>query len=116
MNVTDRDANTREEIHRKLAQSREEVSRLLDPPRGNSATNGQAGAPGHSDFPRSRTMKILLSGRGLGAIGALAAGLLIARPALALRLLKVLPVSALAKTLIARVMTTLKAGPEDPQP
>jgi hypothetical protein len=114
VNVTDRDASAREEIHRKLAQSREEVSRVLDPPRGNAPSNGQAGAPRHSDFPRSRTMKMLLSSRGLGAIGALAAGLLIARPALALRLLKVLPVSALAKTLIARAMTHLKETPEDP--
>jgi hypothetical protein len=113
MNVADRDASAREELHRKLARSREEVSRLLDPPRGNSATNGQAGATGHSDFPRSRTMKILLSSRGLGAMSALAAGLLIARPALALRLLKALPVSALAKTLITRVMSALKAKPED---
>jgi hypothetical protein len=109
----DRDSSAREELHRKLAQSREEVSRLLDPPRRNSATNGQAGEPDHSDFPRSRTMKLLLSSRGLGALGALAAGLLIARPALALRLFKVLPVSALAKTLIVRGIAALKGSPED---
>jgi len=112
----DRDSSAREEIHRKLAQSREEVSRLLDPPREQSAAGGQAGAPGRSDFPRSRTMKMLLSSPGLGAIGALAAGLLIARPALALRLLRMLPVSALAKPLIARIVTALKAtgGPSSP--
>jgi hypothetical protein len=113
MNVTDRDLSARDEIRRKLAESRDEVSRLLDPPRAHSAGNGQAGAPGRSDFPRSRTMQMLLSSRGLGAVGALAAGLLIARPALALRLLRILPVSAVAKTLVARALSALKSTPED---
>ena len=40
----------------------------------------------HAGFPRSRTMQMLMSGRGLGTLGALAAGLIVARPALALRL------------------------------
>jgi len=109
MNVTDREATARDEIRRKLAQSREEVSRLLDPPRAQSAGNGQSGAPGRSSFPRSRTMRMILSSRGLGTVGALAAGLLIARPALALRLLRILPVSAVAKTLIARAVSALKS-------
>jgi hypothetical protein len=115
MSVTDRDTAARNEIRRKLAQSRDEVSRLLDPPRAPAAAgNGQAGSPGRSDFPRSRTMRMLLSSRGLGTVGALAAGLLIARPALALRLLRILPVSAVAKTLIARAVSALKSTPEDP--
>ena len=113
MNVADRDLSARNEIRKKLAQSREEVSRLLDPPRTQSAGNGQAGAPGRSGFPRSRTMQMLLSSRGLGAVGALLAGLLIARPALALRLLRILPVSAVAKTLIARGLSALKSAPEE---
>jgi hypothetical protein len=113
MNVADRDLSARNEIRKKLAQSREEVSRLLDPPRAQSAGNGQAGAPGRSGFPRSRTMQMLLSSRGLGAVGALLAGLLIARPALALRLLRILPVSAVAKTLIARGLSALKSAPEE---
>jgi len=53
-------------------------------------------------FPRSRTMQILMSGRGLGTLGAAAAGLLIARPGLALRLLRILPVSAVVKTFVLR--------------
>jgi hypothetical protein len=114
MNVADPDLSARNEIRRKLAQSREEVSRLLDPPRARSAGNGQA--PGRSDFPRSRTMQMLLSSRGLGAVGALLAGLLIARPALALRLLRILPVSAVAKTLIARALSALKSAPEERSP
>src|SRR5271165_6692818 len=116
MNLADRDLAARTEIRRKLAESRAEVSRVLDPPRVQSGGNGQAGAPGHSGFPRSRTMRMLLSSRGLGTMGALAAGLLVARPALALRLLRFLPVSAVAKTLIARALSTLKSAPEVEEP
>lgn len=116
MNMIDRDLAARTEIRRKLAESRGEVSRVLEPPRVQSTGNGQAGAPGHSGFPRSRTMRMLLSSRGLGTMGALAAGLLVARPALALRLLRFLPVSAVAKTLIARAMSTLKSAPEVEEP
>lgn len=110
--MIDRDSSARDEIRRKLAQSREEVSRLLDPPR-TAAGNGAAGVPDGGGFPRSRTMRMLMSSPGLGSLAALAAGLLIARPALALRLLRFLPVSALAKTLIARAVSALKANSEN---
>jgi hypothetical protein len=56
-------------------------------------------------------MRMLLSGRGLGTLGALAGGLLIARPALALRLLRFVPANAVAKMLMARVMSALKEKP-----
>jgi hypothetical protein len=112
LNVMDRDLSARNEIRAKLAQSREEVRRLLDPPREPPAGNGQAN-PGHNGFPRSRTMRMLVSSRGLGALGALASGLLIARPGLALRLLRLVPLSAIAKILIARAVSALKASPDD---
>jgi hypothetical protein len=54
-------------------------------------------------------MQMLLSGRGLGTLGALAGGLLIARPALALRLLKFVPASAVAKMIMARAVGALKS-------
>jgi hypothetical protein len=108
----DRDLSARNEIRTKLAQSREEVRRVLDPPREPQAGNGQAN-PGHGDFPRSRIMRMLMSSRGLGALGALASGLLIARPALALRLLRLVPVSAITKILIARAVSALKGSPDD---
>ncbi len=63
-------------------------------------------------FPRSRTMRALLSSRGLGAVGALVGGLLIARPSLALRLLRMVPVSAVGKMLIAKAVSGL--GRRDP--
>ncbi len=106
--MTDRDDVARREILTRLAVSREELRRVLDPPHreadGNSA---QPRTPG--GFPRSRTMQMFTSGRGIGTLGALAAGLLIARPALALRLLRMLPASAVAKTLLLRAVGSLRA-------
>ncbi|HEY6621062.1 MAG TPA: hypothetical protein VIY68_16060 [Steroidobacteraceae bacterium] len=109
--MTDRDAAERDLIRIRLAQSREELRRILDPPPAQS--NGSGAGPDHnpSGFPRSRTMQMLLSGRGLGTLGALAGGLLIARPALALRLLRFVPASAVAKMLMARAVNALKGKP-----
>src|SRR6201986_3312105 len=89
--MKEHDAAARDQIRARLAQSREELRVLLDPPP--SAGNGSAAlsANGMGGFPRSRTMQALLSSRGLGTLGALAGGLLIARPALALRLLRLRP-------------------------
>jgi hypothetical protein len=53
-------------------------------------------------------MQMLMSGRGLGTMGAAAAGLLVARPALALRLLRMLPAGALARMLLMRAITALR--------
>jgi hypothetical protein len=102
------DADARRAVLDKLAQSREEVRLILDPPpaevQGGSSPGGAA-----SQFPRSRTMRALLSSRGLGAVGALAGGLLVARPSLALRLLRMVPVSAVGKMLIGKAITGLRA-------
>jgi len=106
--MVDRDANARSLIHTKLAQSREELRSILDPPpRENGA--GQSAGEAHAGFPRSRTMRTLLSSRGLGTLGALAGGLLIARPALALRLLRLVPATAVAKMLMAKAVGMLKS-------
>jgi hypothetical protein len=110
--MTDRDEQAQAEIRARLAVSREELRRLLDPPRNESdAGNSMAGDyPG--GFPRSRTMQMLMSGRGLGTLGAIAAGLLVARPALALRLLRMLPASAVARMLLMKAFTALRAKRE----
>jgi hypothetical protein len=109
--VTDRDAAELELIRNRLAQSRQELRLLLDPPPTEGNGGGAAGMNGHSGFPRSRTMQTLLSSRGLGTLGALAGGLLIARPALALRLLRLVPASAVAKMLMAKAVSALKSKP-----
>jgi hypothetical protein len=106
--MADRDAAARDLIYKRLAQSREELRTLLEPSRESNGS-GEAGMNGHAGFPRSRTMQMLMSSRGLGALGALAGGLLIARPALALRLLRFIPASAVAKMLMARAVSALKS-------
>jgi hypothetical protein len=114
MPITHRDAATLAEIRTRLAVSRDELARLLDPPRNEG---GGGGEPGDyvGGFPRSRTMQLLMSGRGIGTLGALAAGLLMARPALALRLLRMLPASALARMILTRTFSALRAK-HDPPP
>lgn len=110
--MADRDAAARDLIHARLAQSREELRLLLDPPPAESG-GGEARMNGHAGFPRSRTMQMLMSSRGLGALGALAGGLLIARPALALRLLRFVPANAIAKMLMAKAVSALRSRPHD---
>jgi hypothetical protein len=59
-------------------------------------------------------MQMLMSSRGLGTLGALAGGLLLARPSLALRLLRFVPANAVAKMLMAKAVGALKSKPRNP--
>ena len=94
----------------KLAQSRAEIRRLLEPPpRPHHGGTHEA----HLDesggaFPRSRTMKTIMSVRGLGTVGAVVGGLLMARPALAFRLLRMLPTGAVARMLMVKALAALR--------
>jgi hypothetical protein len=112
--MTIQDDAAQAEILARLAASREELRRLLDRTRDTADANGSRADDrfGSGDFPRSRTMQMLMSGRGLGTLGAAAAGLLIARPGLALRLLRILPASTIAKTLLVRTIAALRTKPE----
>ena len=110
--MTDTDAEELTEVRARLKQSREEVRLLLDPPVPAPGEPGAAGVFG--GFPRSRTMRLLMSSRGLGALGVLASGFLIARPVLAFRLLRLLPVGGVAKIIIARVLSAIESGARDP--
>jgi hypothetical protein len=108
--MAERDDAARAAIIARLDTSREELRNLLDPPR--KVPNGDGGADAGASlgaFPRSRTMQMLLSGRGLGTLGAAAAGLLVARPTLALRLLRLLPASAIGKVILARAFSSLRS-------
>jgi hypothetical protein len=94
----------------RLAQSRAEICRVLEPPPRVSSSGGKERSDGqHSAFPRSRTMKLLMSGRGIGAVGAVVGGLALARPALAFRLLRLLPSGAVARMLILKAFSALRA-------
>jgi hypothetical protein len=105
------DDATRAETLAKLAQSRAEIRRVLEPAPPRAHHSGPQES--HIDetvgaFPRSRTMRLLMSGRGLGAVGAVVAGLALARPALILRLLRVLPTGAVARMLAVKAVTALR--------
>jgi hypothetical protein len=108
--MTDRDDTAQAEILARLSVSREEIRRLLDPPRREPEEGLPPGDHGADFFPRSRTMQMLMGGRGLGVLGALAGGLFIARPGLALRLLRLLPTGTVARMLLAKSLGALRGG------
>jgi hypothetical protein len=107
------DAAARKAILAKLSESREQVRQLLDPPRTENGGGGAAQSAA-GEFPRSRTMRALLSSRGLGAVGALVGGLLIARPALALRMLRLVPVGKVGKILLGKAISALGSKRSEP--
>ncbi len=111
--MTDQDEADRADILARLAQSREELRRLLDPQRKESGADGGANPDSRPEgFPRSRTMQFLLGEHGLQMLGAAAAGLLIARPAFTLRLLRMLPAGGLARMLLMRGVSALRSRKE----
>jgi hypothetical protein len=101
----------REDTLARLAASRAEIRQILDPPPRISTGEGADGAaPGTGAFPRSRTMKTLLSVRGAGTLGAVACGLFVARPQLALRLLRMLPAGAIGRMLLVKAISALRSN------
>jgi hypothetical protein len=110
--MTESDDGARNETLARLAQSRAEIRRVLvPPPRAHHGDTEEGSVEDGQDdaFPRSRTMKLLLSGRGLGTVGAVVGGLLMARPALAFRLLRMLPTGAVARMLLVKAVTALRS-------
>jgi len=101
----------RDETLARLAASRAEIRRLLEPPPRPSPGEGPDGGGSAGAFPRSRTMKMLLSARGAGTVGAVALGLVVARPALALRLLRMLPTGAIGRILLVKAISALRSNP-----
>jgi len=106
--VTPGDASERDAIMARLAQSRGEISRLLEPPPADSEGEGPGPGGVAGGFPRSRTMRALMTGRGIGAVGALAGGLLLARPRMAWRLLRMLPTGAVTRMVVGRLMGAMR--------
>ena len=103
----------RQETLLRLAQSRAEIRDIFEPPQAAAgsaeATVEVAGGGHHRMFPRSRTMRLLMSGRGMGTMGAMVGGLLMARPALAWRLMRLLPVEAVARVLLVKGITAMRS-------
>jgi hypothetical protein len=105
-------SDARNQTLARLAESRAEIRRVLDPPRPEpsaSPTGAMDEEASDQGFPRSRTMRLLLSGRGLGTVGAMVGGLVLARPALALKLLRILPTGAVARLLIIKAISALRS-------
>jgi hypothetical protein len=103
--MTDPNDSAREELLARLAVSRQELRQLLEP----RSPENPGGAPAGSGFPRSRTMRMLMSSRGMGTVGAAVAGLLVARPALALRLLRLVPIGAVTRAIMVRTLGALRS-------
>jgi hypothetical protein len=106
--MIDRDVAARAEVLARLSATREELRQILDPPRNEAGSAGNEGVRA-AGFPRSRTLQMLMSGRGLGTLGAVAAGLVVARPALALRVLRMLPTGAVGRMLLVRALAAMRA-------
>jgi len=105
--------DARRETLARMAQSRAQIRQLLDPPSPAADSEGDeaggAGAAADRTFPRSRTMRALLSGRGIGTAGAVLTGLLVARPALLVRALRLIPTGAVARLLLVKGISWIKA-------
>jgi hypothetical protein len=85
----------------RLAGSRQELLDLFTSDPGQAAPSAT-----ERQFPRSRTIRLLMHSRSLRAMAALAAGMLVARPALAWRLLRMLPVGAFARSFLNRILNS----------
>jgi len=107
--MTPQEQAQRDAILARLIESRAEICRLLEPP-AEALDESTDAAGDRPAFPRSRIMQALMSGRGLGALGAVAGGLLLARPALAWRLIRLLPTSAVARALLVRLVRSVGAS------
>ena len=91
----------------RLARSRAELQHLFEPEATSESVAGE-GEP-RSAFPRSAIMRAITKNGGKTGLALLAVALFAAKPRLAMRLLRYLPVSAITKTLIAQFAETRHA-------
>jgi hypothetical protein len=104
MNQID-DGSAEAGIVNRLAISRGQLREILDPQRDDSIRGGHGGGRQNGTFPRSRTMRMLMTSRAAGTVAAVGAGLLISRPAILWRLLRMIPAGAIARMTILRLFT-----------
>jgi hypothetical protein len=85
----------------RLARSRQELVDLF------TIVRHQGGSvASDAEFPRSHTIRLLMHSQSLRALAVLAAGMLVARPLTAWRLLRALPLGALARSLLTRIFNS----------
>jgi hypothetical protein len=92
----------RADVEARLAQTRQQILALFQPEIDARAARA---LDGRGTFPRSRTMRLLLGHKGLATVAVAVCGLVISRPALALRLVRMLPIAAVAKLLLRRQLS-----------
>ncbi len=80
----------------KLASTRQELIDLL-------RHEAQTEIAEEHTFPRSRTMRLLIGGGGVKGLAVLAAGLLLSRPALGWRLLRMVPLRSVMRSVLAAI-------------
>lgn len=85
----------------RLARSRQELIDLFT-----IDAHEEASGAWNAEFPRSHTIRLLMHSKSLRALAALAAGMLVARPLTAWRLLRALPLGAFARSLLTRIFTS----------
>ena len=88
----------------RMARSRAELQRLLEP--SHAADDAHADRGTGSAFPRSAIMRAITQNGGKTGLAMLAVALFAAKPRLAMRLLRYLPVSAITKSLVAQFVET----------
>jgi hypothetical protein len=96
--------NDRTRTESRLAETRQQLVDLFTQDQEESAGK-PAGARGGT-FPRSHTIRLLLGRQGLGALAAIVGGILVARPAIAWRILRFLPIKTFARTMFVRFLTS----------
>jgi hypothetical protein len=101
---TDR-TDSRAEIAARLAESRMRLRRLLAP---EDEGPGMQALAVNGSFPRSHTMRGLLSGRTLAIVAALAGAVLVTRPRALVRLGRLIPVAALVRLLLMGYLSSAK--------
>lgn len=97
----------RESPELRLARSRAELLALFEPEDQAQCTDN---GPGPRGFPRSLTMRLLQRGGGAGGLLALAVALFAISPSRARQLLRYLPVNALVRILVARLIDGRKTA------
>ncbi len=99
----DHRGSDRAEIEARLAGTREEFLAVFQP---EIDARDALARDARGAFPQSRTLKFLLRHKGAAGTVALAiGGLVLSRPALALRLVRLLRLAALAKFLLRRPLS-----------
>ncbi|MBS0400847.1 MAG: hypothetical protein JSR95_19465 [Proteobacteria bacterium] len=98
----------RESPEIRLARSRAELLALFEP---EDETRGSEDGQGERRFPRSLTMRLLKRGAGTGGLLALAVALFAISPSKTRQLLRYVPVNAIVKILVARLVDAPKPAP-----